>query len=293
MPSQIMTKRIKEFTYLSPKTVEEAASALKKHGGKAQVLAGGTDLLSAMKLGAISPEYVVNIKNIQGLNKVREEGNTLKIGALTTISTIQESKLIKQKCPSLHEATKTFATPQVRNMATIGGNICRSSPAGDMIPPLLTFNAEVKLVGPNGERKVALEDFLTGPWKNVLKDEILTEIIVPLPKEARGTAFAKMTRNTSDLAKLSCAVSIAVRNGSCEDIRIALGSLADKPVRAKKVEQAMKGKEIKEEVIKEAAGKVAGDISPITDARSTTEYRAQVSQVLVKRVILQASARAK
>lgn len=288
-----MTKRLKEFTYLSPKTAEEAASALKEHSGKVQVLAGGTALLPSMKRRTITPEYVVNIKNILGLDYVREEGNALKIGALTTISTIKESELIKRKCSSLYEAAKAFGTPLVRNMATIGGNICRSSPAGDMIPPLLTFDAEVKVAGPKGERKILLEDFFTGPGKNVLKDEILTEIVIPLPKGTPGTAFVKVTRNTSDLSKLSCAVNIAVRNGRCDDIRIALGSVADKPVRARKVEQAIKGKEIKAEVVEEAAGKVIGDIRPITDVRSTAEYRVQVCQVLVKRVIYQASDRAK
>jgi carbon-monoxide dehydrogenase medium subunit len=287
-----MTKRLKEFIYLSPKTAEGVASALKEYCGKVQVLAGGTALLPSMKRRTITPEYVVNIKGIPGLDYVREEDNALRIGALTTISTIKESDRIRRRCSSLYEATKLFGTPLVRNMATIGGNICRSSPAGDTIPPLLTFDAEVKVAGPKGERKIPLEEFFTGPGKNVLKDEILTEILIPLPKETHGTAFLKITRNTSDLSKLSCAVSIAVRNGTCEDIRIALGSVADRPVRAKKVEEVIKGKEINEKVLEEAAGKVVGDIRPITDVRSTTEYRAQVSKVLIKRVIYQASERA-
>ena len=290
--SQIMTKRLKEFTYLSPATVEEVVSALKEYDGRAKVLAGGTDLLSLMKLRAVMPEYVVNIKNISGLDYIREESNALKIGALTTISTIRESELIKLKCFSVYEATQGFATPQVRNMATIGGNICRSSPAADMAPPLMTFDAEVKLVGLRGERKILLEDFFTGPGENVLEGEILTEIIIPLPKQAYGTAFIELTRNSADLAKLSCAVGIAAHNGRCDDIRIALGALASRPVRAKKVEQVIKGREINEDVVEEAVGKVIEEISPITDARSTAEYRTQVSPVLVKRVIYQAYERA-
>ena len=286
--SPIMTKKLKEFKYFAPATVAEAVSLLKDYDGKAKVLAGGTDLLSMMKLGAVTPECIVNLRRMAGLDYISEEGKELRIGALTTISAILDSNLIEKKCWSLHQATTVFATPQVRNMATIGGNICRSSPSADTVPPLISFGAELKLVGAKGERKVPLEDFFTGAGRNVLDREVLTEIVIPIPGEQYGAAFAKLTRNSTDLAKVNCAVMVTMDGGKCKDIRIVLGAVADRPVRAKKAEQAIKGKEIKGEVIEEAAKKVIEDIAPITDARSTVEYRRQVSQVLVKRVIKQA-----
>ena len=291
-PPQVITKRLKEFKYFSPTTVAEAVSVLKDYDGRAKVLAGGTDLLPLMKLRAVKLEYIVNLKKIDGLDYIRKEGNELRIGALTTIATILSSDLIRQKCFSLYEAATVFATPQVRNMATIGGNICRSSPSADTVPPLMTFGTELRLVGVKGERRVLLEDFFTGAGQNVLDGEVLTEIVVPLPKERYGAAFTKLTRNSVDLAKVNCAVKVIVGNGRYDDIRVVLGAVADRPVRANKAEQFIKGKEIKDEVIEKAAQKVIEDIAPITDARSTAEYRAQVSQILIKRTIKQAIDRA-
>ena len=292
-PSQVMTKRLKEFKYFSPTTVGEAVPVLKDYDGEAKVLAGGTDLLPMMKLRTVTPECIVSLKKIAGLDYIRQEGNELRIGALTTIAAILVSDLIKHKCWSLYEAAMVFATPQIRNIATIGGNICRSSPSSDMVPPLMSFGAEVRLVGVKGERSVLLEDFFTGAGQNVLDREILTEIVVPLPVEQCGTAFIKLTRTSTDLAKLNCAVRITVGSGRCDDIIIVLGAVADRPVTAKQVCLAIKGREIKDEVFEAAAQKVIEDIAPITDVRSTAEYRTQVSQVLIKRTIKQAIERAK
>ena len=291
--SPVITKRLKEFQYFSPTTVVEAVSILQGYASKTKMLAGGTDLLSLMKLRVITPEYIVNLKEIAGLDYIRKEGNELRIGALTTIATILTSDLIKQHCFSLHEAAAVFATPQIRNMATIGGNICRSSPSADMLPPLMVFGAELKLAGAKGERRVFLEDFFTGAGQNVLDREILTEIVVPMPDGQCGTAFAKLTRNSVDLAKVNCAVKITVNGGRCVDSIIALGAVADRPIRARRVEMCIKGQETTDEVIEESAQKVIEDITPITDVRSTAEYRARVSQVLVKRTIKQAIERAK
>ena len=126
-------------------------------------------------------------------------------------------------------------------MATVGGNICRSSPSGDMIPPLMIFDAEVTLSGQKGERRVLLEEFFYGPGENCLDKEILTEIVIPLQEGTYGTAFTKIMRNSGDLAKVNCAVKVGIHDGICNDIRIVLGAVAGKPVRAKKAEQVIKG----------------------------------------------------
>ena len=280
-----ITKSMQKFRYFSPKTVSEAVLTLSQLDGTAKVLAGGTDLLPMMKQRAITPGSVVNIKNITELAYIREDADGLKIGAMTTIADIKESDIIKQKCVSLYEAARKFGTPVVRNMATMGGNICRSSPSADTVPPLMVFDAEVKLVGPKGERGLLLEDFFTGPGENVLKQELLTEIIIPKKEDRYGTAFEKVGRSSADLAKLNCAVRITVSGGRCDDIRIALGAVADKPIRAKKAEQAIKGKTISDEATEAAAQKVTGDIAAITDVRSTAVYRTDVSKVLVRRLI--------
>ena len=291
-PNKI-TKTIKGFKYCSPQTMAEAVSALQEYAGKAMVLAGGTDLLRLMKLRDVTPEYIIDLKNISGLDYIREEKQGLEIGALTRISTICESDLIKPKYFSIYEASKQFGTPQIRNLARLGGNICRSSPAADMAPPLMTFDAEVKLIGPEGERKVLLEEFFAGVGENILNGEILTAIVIPRPEEPYGAVFHKLTRTSVDLAKISCAVRISFRDNVCQDIRIAMGSVARTPVRARKAEHMIIRQSITDEIIEKTARAIDEDIAQITDARSTAEYRRQVSKVLVKRLIKVAVERGK
>lgn len=285
-----ISKTMKEFQYSFPESVSEAVSILARCDAK--VLAGGTDLLPMMKQRTVTPEHIVSINNIPGLAYIREDDEGLKIGALTTISAIRESNLIKRKYVSIYEATKNFAYTQIRNMATVGGNICRSSPSADMVPPLMAFDAEVRLVGSEGDRKVLLENFFTGPGENVLEQELLTEIVVPKKDGRYGTAFGKMRRNSGDLAKVNCAIRIVVGDRKCDDIWIVLGAVAARPIRAKNAEQAIRGKTISDDAIEAAARKVAEDIAPITDVRSTSVYRTEVSKVLVRRLIKLAVERA-
>lgn len=279
-------KTIKKFQYFSPATVEEAASLLAQHSEQAKILAGGTDLLVMMKDKAIAPKYLINLKNIPGLEGIRlDGGNVLKIGALTSITSIKESDIVRKKFTSLWEAAESFGTTQVRNMATLGGNICRSSPSADMIPPLLAHDASVILVGQDGERDESLERFFTGPGKNILKNEILTEIRVKLQDGPCGDAFTKLGRSSEDLAKINCAVKIVMRGRVCEDIGIAFGAVAPTPIRARKTEAIIKGKEVDDDLIEKTAQNITEDISPITDLRSNIAYRKEVSKVLVKRLI--------
>ncbi len=286
------TQRLKPFRYYNPATIKEALSVLSKHNGKGIMLAGGTDLIAMMKMGSVSPEAMVSLKGIGGMDYIRKDGAVLRIGSMTTIASIQESDLIKEEFYALHETTRGFATPQIRNMATIGGNICRSSPCANMPPPLITFGAEVKLVGQKSERFVKLEDFFTGAGENALDCEVLTEIVIPLSKDSCGTAFMELTRNSSDISKVTCAVRISIRDGKCDDVKIVLGSVADRIIRVKKAEAVMIAKKIDDQVIDEAAENIVHDISPITDVRSEAGYRREVSKVLVGRVIRLAVERA-
>ncbi len=294
-PSFLMTKSIREFGYFLPATLEEAITALEQYGKSVTILAGGTDVLLDLKSRTIAPEYVMDIKNITGLDNIEETPDGgLNIGALTTVSNIRESEAIRSKYQSLHEtATESFHSWQIKNLATIGGNICRSSPSADTVPALITYDAEVKLVGPKGERKVLLENFMTGPGENVLDQEILTEVIIPPQKGRYGTAFYSLRRTSVDLSKINCGVKVVMKNNECGDIRISLGCVAPTAVRAKKAEKALRGKVVSEKTIEDAAQKVTEDISPITDGRSTAEYRREVSKVIVRRLIQQAVERAR
>jgi carbon-monoxide dehydrogenase medium subunit len=285
-------KTLKEFTYVIPQTLVEAASLLAQDKEQTTVIAGGTDLIPLMKERVITPNSIIDLKAIPALDFVRwDDQDGLVIGSLTKISTILESDVIKEKYFCLHEAAESFGTTQVRNMATIGGNICRSSPSADTVPPLLAFDAMVKLVGPEGEREARLEDFFTGPGENILAGEILAEIKLAPPKGPCGSAFKKLARTAEDLSKANCAVRIVMANGTFEDVGIALGGVAQTPVRAKKVEEALRGQQASAGVIEKAIENATKDISPITDVRSTAEYRTYISKLLIKRLVDESMAR--
>ena len=284
----VTTRRLSEFDFLAPLTLKEAVALLAKYRDKAKILSGGTDLLSMMKRRLINPEVILSLKNIPHLNYIRYANNQLVIGAMTDISTILSSELVEEIFPSLHAATKVFGTPQIRNMATIGGNICRSSPCADTVPPLISFGAALRLIGAKREREILLEDFFCGAGENVLEGEILYEIVVPIPDKEYVTSFLKLTRNTSDLAKVNCAVMAELGDSGFEDIKVALGAISDRPIRLRSVEQALLGKETSHDIIDDATSSLIQDISPISDGRSTAEYRENVSQTIVRRALYQA-----
>mgnify|MGYP002346945404 CR=1 FL=1 len=291
-----ITKTIKPFTYLRPSTVSEAVDLLAQHEGEARLLAGGTDLLVSMKRRAITPDYLVGLHGIADLQGIRGEEGILRIGALTTLSEIQESSVIRDNCYCLYEATLDFATPQVCNTATIGGNICRSSPSADTACPLLVMDASATVVGLDGSRTVRLSEFFTGPGTNVLENGILTEITVPIPQKPYGTAFAKMTRNSCDLAKANGAVRIGIQEERCTDVRIAVGAVAETPRRVPAAESVIEGlqvTQVTDAALEAAAERVADFIAPISDVRSSADYRLHVTRVLTKRLIVEALGRAR
>ncbi len=283
------------FEYYEPKTIEEAVKLLAKYKGEAKILAGGTDLLVAMKQRLVEPKVVVNIKKIKELRFIEDRGDYLAIGATTRLREIEKNPIVKEKFPALYEAVKAMAGTQIRNMATIGGNLCNASPAADTAPPLIVYEAKVKIVGPRGERIVPVEKFFKWVKKTVLEpDELLAEIMIPYHPPNTGSAFIKIARTAMDLAKVNVAVALRVDdNNVIEWIRVALGSVAPTPVRAPSVEKALVGKEFKLETIEETSKLVVNDISPITDIRSTAEYRREVSKVIVRDALIRAYNRIK
>jgi len=284
-----------EFKYYEPETLSEAVELLDKLGPEAKILAGGTDLLVQIKMGTIRPKYIVNIKKIKDLYGIRDGGDKLIIGALTKLREIERNSIVKERFYALYEAVKSMAGVQIRNMATIGGNLCNASPAADTAPPLIVYNAELVIYGPNGYRRVRVEEFFKGPKKTVLKhNEILTHIEIPYESRKHGSAFIKIARVAMDLAKVNVAAKLVVDDhDNIVDVAIALGSVAPTPVRARSVESVLRGKKFSEREVWEAAKLVVNDISPITDVRSTAEYRRWVSRVITYDALIKSYERLK
>lgn len=273
--------------YFQPETVTEAMSLLVRYGEEAKILAGGTDLLVLMRSRSVVPKCVVDITGLPGLDYIKKEKtDTLKIGALATLRAVELSDLVKEEYPLLNEAVTRMANTQIRNMATVVGNICRASPSADTAPPLLALEASVEISGPDESRIVPLESFFTGPGETILKpSEMVTEILVPKLRTNTGTAFLRATRVAADLAKVSAASVVMVEDGTCKVARIALGGVAPTPIRARNSEDLLMGNKLDDRVIEEAASLAVEESKPISDVRSTEEYRREICKVLVSRAI--------
>lgn len=275
-----------KFEYYVFKDLRRALDFMAEHK-EARPIAGGTDLVVQMRAGKVRPKCIVDIEGIADLNYIQEEDGILRIGALTKIEEIRRSTTIRRLAPNLWLAAQEFATWQVRCVATIGGNICNASPAADTATPLISLGAKVVLKSRAGEREVLLEDFFRGPGMTVMRpDELLTEIKVPKPPENAKHNFLKLGRRaTHVLSIVNVALAMELDGDIVKDIKIALGSVAPKPVRSRSVEGALKGKALTRELAMDAAALVVNDISPITDVRASKEYRIEMSKVLTFRAI--------
>lgn len=268
------------FVYHSPATLEEAVELLKRYRGDAKVLMGGTDLLVKMKLRLVEAGHIINLKNLRELKYISFDEKGVRIGAGTRLRTIEKSEEIREKFPALWEAVRVIGSVQVRNMATIGGNLCNASPAADTAPPLIVYGAEATIVGPRGERRVKVEDLFLGPGETILEpDEILKEVSIPY-LGGGGSAFLRLTRTSMDISKISIAVAAWFRDAEIIDCRIALGAVAPTPIRVPRAEEFLRGKRMSVEALEQAGRIVSEDIKPITDARSTDWYRRTVAKVL-------------
>jgi carbon-monoxide dehydrogenase medium subunit len=280
-----------EFAYHEPRSLAEAVSFLQAHGSSARVLAGGTDLLVQMKLGKVQPQHLVYISKIPELHFLTESRG-IRIGPLIVHRDLEKSPIVREKFSALFEAARSVTSVQVRNMGTLGGNLCHASPAADSAPALIALGAQIKIAGGAGARTLPLEDFLVGPGKTDLKPgELLAEIQVPDPGLASGSSFLKLTRVAADLAKVNAAAFIQKDKEVCRECRIASGAVAPTPVRLKQAEAVLRGKRFNEDLCRLAGEKAAEEIQPITDIRSTAWYRREVIKVLVRDVLQQAWAR--
>jgi carbon-monoxide dehydrogenase medium subunit len=286
---------MRRFEYFEPTTLGEAIDLLGEYGRQASILAGGTDLLVEIKERIRSPDHVVNIKRIPGLDHLTyTENDGLRIGALVTVRSVEISPIVREKYAGLAQAAKELGSIQIRNRATVAGNICRASPSADTLPPLIADASTVILCGPDGERTVLLEEFCTGPGKTVLSsDEVLVEISVPSPEPHTGKAYVKHGRRKAmELATVGVAVTIKLDGDVCREARIVLGAVAPTPIRATRAEELLCGTVIDDAAIHEAAELAMAASKPISDVRSSAEYRREMVRVLTGRAIRQAFDRA-
>ncbi|MFC1866682.1 FAD binding domain-containing protein [Thermodesulfobacteriota bacterium] len=276
--------------YFTPKSVEEAISLLSEYGEKAEIIAGGTDSLVRMKKGDTPPDLFINIREIQGLDYIRyEDKDGLRIGARTSIHSIVNSSLIKEKFGIIAHAAATLGTPTIRRQATIGGNLCNAAPSADMAPPLIVLGAQLKIQGGNGQKGMPVENFFTGPGQTRLnRNEILTEIQIPNPMPSSTAVYLKQTRSQgADLAIVGVAASVIMDGEVIKDVKIALGAVAPTPIRAKKAEEILKGKSPGDNLLDACGESALLESSPIDDVRSSAAYRKKLVKVLVKRAIKQ------
>jgi aerobic carbon-monoxide dehydrogenase medium subunit len=272
--------------YFEPKTVNEALLVLAKYGDQAKVIAGGTDVMVDIKYKE-EPGCLVNIKGIPGMNKIQENDGSLRIGPLVTIRDIETSSLVRERLAVLWESCHQFASLQIRNTATIGGNICRASPSGETLAPLLALEAKAKLTFSEGDKTEPFTSFFQGPGKTSLGSKgLLTDIEVPYPANGSRCMYLKhAVRGAMDIAMVGVAVLIMpnANNLELDEVRIGLGAVAPTPVRATKTETILRGQPLTAALVKEAAAMAAAESSPISDQRSSAEYRRWIVEALTRR----------
>ena len=280
---------MKKFDYVRPRNMDEAIAALRANDNSF-VLAGGTDLLVGLKTNSVRPQCLIDLKGIPNINSI-EYNDGFKIGALATVRDIEASSRIREKLPALCAAAATLGSIQIRNRATIGGNLCHGSPAADMAAILLAMNGEVKIVSPDGEKNVTLDRFFAGPGSTVLaKDEVLAEIIIPKEIESyQGLYLKHGPRKAMDIGIVNIAILLNAdfKSHRCNRISIALGAVAPTPIRAKKAEALLEGQLLTTERICEAAEKAASEAKPISDFRASAGYRRDLVKSLIIKGIQQ------
>jgi carbon-monoxide dehydrogenase medium subunit len=274
------------FEYYAPRSLDEAVKYLAEHRDDVKILSGGQSLMPLLKMRLSKPAYIVDIGRIPGLDAISAEGDKIVIGALVTHAQIEDSGLLKEKCPLLSQTATTIADVQVRNRGTLGGSIAHADPAGDWPAAILALEAEIKLTGPNGERWIKADDFFLGLLMSALEpDEIVTAIKVPVTGNDK-TAYLKAAPRSSGFAVVGVAVRLGVNGaGTCARAAVAITGVSDKAYRAGRVEQMLAGNKLDEKTIVAAAAEATRNIDVIEDINGSSEYRTQLTRVYVQRAI--------
>jgi aerobic carbon-monoxide dehydrogenase medium subunit len=289
---------MKNFGYVAPKSQLEAFKLLSRYGEGTRVMAGGTDLLVELKNRDFRVKNIIDLKNISELSYIKYQANTgLQIGALTKVREIETSSIIRDKFKILSQAAGTLGSVQIRNKASIGGNLCHAAPSADTAPALISLEAKVKLARDGQERSLPLEEFFLGPGKTVLNPaEILKEIsLPPMAANSAGVYLKYSPRQAMDLAMVgvACVLTLDETKSTCLEVRLVLGAVAPTPIRARKAEALLKGQRLSESLLKEAARSAREEARPITDIRASEWYRRDIIEALVERALKQAVAEIK
>ena len=284
------------FEYARPGTVGEAVRLLSEHGEKARVLAGGTDILVQLRGGFRTAEWVIDVKEIPALDEIAwDEASGLTIGAAAPCYRIYENEDVKKHYPGLIDVASLIGGTQIQGRASLGGNLCNAAPSADAVPIMIALEASCLIVGPNGERTVAVEDFCTAPGKNALAaGELLVSLHFPAPKVNSGAHYLRfIPRNEMDIAVAGAGVSVVLDNGNFASARVALASVAPTPLFVKQAGDALAGQPVNDESIQRAADIAKQAAKPIDDMRGTVRYRKHLCEVLTRRALHVAVERAR
>jgi carbon-monoxide dehydrogenase medium subunit len=286
---------VRRFELAVPGSVDECLEVLKKRGPDTRVVAGGTDLLPQLKNGVLKPGWVVDLSGIAELRTISDApGGGLSIGAAVTARDLELDPRVRAKYPSLAESAAMVGSVQVRNLATLGGNLCNAAPSADMAPPLLALDAIAVIGGPGGRRQVPMASFFLGVRRTVLEPgELLLELLVPAQAAGSGGNYLRHTpRRELDIAVVGVASQVTLAGGQCAKARIALAAVAPVPLRATDAEQALVGHPLTPQAIERAAELAAGAARPIDDHRGSIEFRHHLVRVLTRRTLTTALERA-
>lgn len=287
---------MKWIDYATPHSVREAVDVLSEAGGRARVMAGGTDLLVALRAGVYDIDLVVDGKNIPELNEITyDPTNGLTLGAAVPCYKIYGNQAVATAYPGLIDAASLIGGTQIQGRASLGGNLCNATPSADSIPPMIALNGTANIAGPNGNRQVAIEDFCTGVRQNALdSDEILVSLHFPAPVANSGANYIRfIPRNEMDIAVAGAGVSVVLDNGDIKEARVSLASVAPTPLFVQEAGDAIAGKPANDETVRIASGIARDAARPITDMRGTIEFRQHLCEVLTRRALNTAIERAK
>jgi carbon-monoxide dehydrogenase medium subunit len=275
------------FDYQEPTTLKKAFSLMEKHGDDARVIAGGTSLIIMMRQRLLTPKVVISLARIPKFDRITYNNKDgLRIGAGARHRDIELSPAIKEHYPLLHETFRKVAQPRIRNMGTVGGNLAGGDPLTDPGASLIALDAEVTLTSSKGQRRLRLDEFFIDYYQTALETgELLTEIHVP-PPQRLGWSHIKFTpRSIEDFATVGVAITLQAKNGTCEDIRVGLNSVASTIVRARKAEEVLRGKPITDTTLQEMGEVAATEVDPMDDNRGSAEYKREMVKVLVRRAV--------
>jgi len=280
---------LKNFDYKLPASLDELTDMLSRGEHTARLLAGGTDLVVAMRGHRITPELVIDTKRVEELNELSFNDHTMILGASVTCRTVCRDPQVVKNFPALIDCATLIGGTQIQNRATLGGNLCNAAPSADTIPALIVLKAQTNICGPHGNRQVPVEEFCTGPGQTILEpNEILVSFSIPLPRKHEGAFFIRfIPRNDMDIAIANAAASIVIDSNGETIIegRVAIGAVAPTPLYVSDVEPALSGQPIADDVIAQAADIARQAARPITDMRGTVDQRKHLTEVLVRRAL--------